>query len=215
MSDLFAEVDQALRQEKLSKTWEENKILIISFVIGTIALTGLISGYKNWKTQTESTQTNAAYALLESQEFPDNINPETLDLKPGLKAMVIAQAAGTYLEFEEPQKALELYSYIANNLKKAEKYSDLALIMTTRLQPDQSPIEALQPIIKDKSNIWRPEALIEAATYEASINNNYDQALTYLNRVKESRIIIPTLREKTEALIHIYTIKAAQEAKDS
>ena len=56
MTDLFAEVDEALRQERVAKLWQEYGRYLIGFIATLILLTALISAYKSW----EPAYTNAA-----------------------------------------------------------------------------------------------------------------------------------------------------------
>ena len=57
MTDIFEEVDDALRQEKLQKIWDEYKNTIIASIVILIASTGLTSGYKTWNHSRNANET--------------------------------------------------------------------------------------------------------------------------------------------------------------
>ncbi len=205
MTDIFKEVDEVMRQERLATLWAENKVFIISAIAGTILLTALISGYKSWDSNIQTKQTNIAFELLNAPDFPDNIKPDTINTRNNLKAMVLLQAAAAYLDANKTKEAKALYES-ASEIKGAGKYQNLSRLMKARLQ-DESPAETLEPILKDKNNLWRPQALLDLAAYEATQNNNYTQALNHIDAALNAPNTPASLRQKAQALQHVYTLK--------
>lgn len=210
MTDSFAEVQESLRQERLNKIWHDNKRYIIGAIVGTVLLTAIISGYKSWNHAVQAKQTNLVMSLLDAPTFPDNIVPENIKLRDGLKSMVLMQAAAAHLDNDNTDQATALYSYIADNVKGAPHEHDLATLMTARLNKDTVPQDTLKPILKKKNNIWRPQALIDNAAYEATINGDYDKALSDLEAVLKTKDLSKSLREKALAMQHVYTIQQTE-----
>jgi hypothetical protein len=46
MSDIFQEVDEIMKQERMEKFWKQNGAWIIAFIVLTILGTAAISGYQ-------------------------------------------------------------------------------------------------------------------------------------------------------------------------
>lgn len=214
MSDSFAEVQETLRQERMQKAWNTYKPYIIGAIVGTILLTAIFSGYKSWNHDLQAKQTNLVMELIDAKDFPNNINPADLKLRDGLKAMVLMQAAAAHKDNGNTDQAAELYAYIASTLKSAEHEHDLAILMTARLNQDAAPQDTLKPLLNKKSNIWRPQALIDSAAYEASINGDYDKALADLEAALKTKDLLKSIREKALAMQHVYTIKRAEQEQE-
>jgi len=212
MSDLFAEVDEIMRQERLTKIWQDNKTFIIGAIVGVILLTAVTSGYKSWNTSVQKKQTSIAFKLLNDADFPNNIDPETIKIRNSLKAMVILQAAAAQLEEGDADKALNLYQAAAA-IKSAPQYQGLSRLMASRMQ-DAPMTDSLRPLAKNKKNIWRPQALLEIAAHEATENSNYAAALDAINTLLKSKNLPQSMIQKAEALKHVYTIKSIEKTKE-
>ncbi|MGH1399019.1 MAG: hypothetical protein ACRBCT_07385 [Alphaproteobacteria bacterium] len=210
MSDLLTEVDEAMRQERLKKFWDENSALIIFFVAGTIIMTGVFSGYNAWKDKAQKAQTTALIETLEAADSPTNTS-DTKDLK-ALKAIAQLKAAASYIEDEKPEEALKLYESIANNKGAASHFRDLARLAQTRLSLSQETpdadalLETLAPILNGKSP-FKPQAQIEAAAIHAHLKNDSAAAKALLDEVLETPDLPPSLYKKAQSLNHIYTLK--------
>lgn len=68
MSDIFDEIDQALKQEKLEKWWKENGKMVLWFCFCLVFFTGVITFGKNWMEKTKAEQTGTLIQLVEKGE---------------------------------------------------------------------------------------------------------------------------------------------------
>ena len=84
MSDIFAEVDAFMRQERLAKIWHDNQAFILIVIIGSIVFTGALAGYRSWDASVQTAQTERAFELTEALNFPDNFEVAALE---SLRAM--------------------------------------------------------------------------------------------------------------------------------
>lgn len=110
MTDILAEVDAAMRQERMEKFWKENGKTLIFFVFATIIMTGVISGYRTWDANAKARDTEQLLLLTESKDFPDNIKDAKLDLRPGLRGIALVNGAQAYLSQKKDAEALALYT---------------------------------------------------------------------------------------------------------
>ncbi|MEZ5919380.1 MAG: hypothetical protein R3D66_05595 [Alphaproteobacteria bacterium] len=118
MADIFAEVDEAMRQERVEKFWKENGSLILTFVLLTILATAGFSGYRTWDAKIRATQTDALIGLLDDPAFPEKALEEgTLDLRPNLEGLALLNAAGTLAEQGKTEDALAAFSRASENGK--------------------------------------------------------------------------------------------------
>ena len=207
MSDLLAEVDEAMRQERLQKFWDENGTFIILFVILTIFSTGAFSAYRAWDNNTKISQTSELIALQEATNYPSNIIEADLDFRSSIRGIALLSAAGTFMEQEKPEEALKLYERLAGDTKIEDKFRHLGILMSARLNivKDEAPsnediLASLEPVINSKSP-WKPHAQIEAAILQADTNPK--KSLELLNAVSDTLDLPETLYERAEKLHHV------------
>ncbi len=217
MSDLFREVDDTLRQERVLKFWKENTPYILFFVIGTIVLTGGVSAYKSWQRRVNQEATSALIALEETPDYPDSaitaLESKATLVKPDFRALASFKAAQAFLLKKEPQKALVLYEALSKDPDISEDFRAPALLMFVRLQRDSgtdSPetlLAMMAPLWKDPQNIWAPHAHLEAALIQAHALKDFKKAREHLNHIQETKDLPETLYQKAQALDHLYALK--------
>lgn len=214
MSDLLAEVDEAMRQEKLAKFWHENATLIITFVVGTILMTAAFSGYYAWDDNVKETQTDTLITLVESPDYPSNIANADLDIRPDAKAIAKLGAADALLRRDKKQDAQKLYTEIAQDNKSPAEFQQLAAIMSVRLAladaenaPDADALlEMLKLAQKQNTPFW-PHANIEAASIHAHLKDDFETAKNLLSAITETPDLPPSLYERAQSLHHVYALK--------
>jgi len=206
MSDLLAEVDEAMRQERMEKFWHENKTYIIAFIALTILSTAAMSGYRSWDAKTKIKQTEEVIALQESADYPSNIIDAELKVRPSLRGITLLSAAGRFMEQDKPEEAAKLYARLAADTKIPAEFQDLGVLMDVRLKMDNDSAQnaellaALQPVLKSKS-AWKPHAQIDAALLEAT--QNPQKSLELLNAVSDTEGLPPSLYERAQKLHHV------------
>ena len=209
MSDLLAEVDEAMRQEKLEKFWHENKSLIITFIVATILSTAAISGYRTWDANTKAAQTAELIALQDASDYPSNIIDSDLEFRAPIRGIALLSAAGQFMEQDKPQEAQKLYARLAGDSKIPDQFRHLGILMNARLNQTTGKdlqtgdiLAALHPVLNGKSP-WKAHAQIDAAIIEAE--QNPQKALELLNAVADTPNLPQTLYERAQKLHHIYS----------
>ena len=206
MSDLLAEVDEAMRQERMEKFWHENKSYIIAFIVLTILSTAVMSGYRSWDANTKIKQTEQIIALQAAADYPTNIIDAELKLRPSLRGIALLSAAGTFMEQDKKEEAAKLYARLAADKKVPDEFQHLGILMDVRLQMDKEDVQnqellvALKPVLNGKS-AWKPHAQIDAALLESK--ENPQKALELLNAVADTANLPPSLYERAQKLHHV------------
>lgn len=222
MADVFAEVDEVMRQEKMAKFWHENKVFIIGFIAGTIILTGLVSGFRSWNYAVKVKQTNVVLDLIENPEFPKGFLADELNLRDNAEAVTLLLAANAHQSAGEKQQARALFDQLASNSGAHEDLRMLGLLMGVRLldmdekQQASSDVllEKLLPLLKDQNSPWHAYARMEAAVIERHMAGNFDAAQEHLNFIQDTQNIPETMRQKARALSALYRIEADKAIKD-
>lgn len=218
MADIYTEADEALKQERLARLWEEYGIYLIIFVVATILLTGALSMYKSWDRGVEEQQTADIIALQAASDYPANVLAlENPDFRPGLRAILYLNAAGMLVQDGKREDALTLYQRLSEDKAVDAEFRDLGTLMSVRLQQDDEAISAedllgkLEPIYSAKNALWGPHARLEAAVIEAHKNADLDAAIMQLDAIRDTEGLPESLYQKAEALSHLYSMQAAQQ----
>lgn len=162
MDDIFKEVDEELREERLTKIWKRIGPYVIGILSGTIIITSAVIGYREYdETQRQNWGVQFAEAMNLSEEgnWQESLDLfETLTEKTnlGYKTLSLFQAASLYARNGNKEKALEIYQSLENEALD-ENFRDLATLMLIYLQFDNADPEILEKRIEklaSKGNPW-------------------------------------------------------------
>lgn len=213
MADLLQEVDEMMRQERIEKFWHENRNYIIGVIVGTILLTGIISGYRSWNNSVKEHQTATLVTMQEATDYPQNVlDAKKLNLRGGLRGIAFLQAAGAFMEQEKEDEALKLYQRTANDKGIPADFRYLGALMAAQLQIDKEDtdlealLKTLAPALNDNKSPWQNHARIQAALVCAKLKK-YDQALPLLNAVQDTQGLPETLTKRAADLARLYTLE--------
>lgn len=220
MSDLLAEVDEAMRYERVEQFWKENGRFIIFLIIAVIVATASVSAYRAWDKNVKAEQTKQIFVLMEDASFPENLLNAELKLRPSLKAMILMQGGEKFALQNNPEKAIILYEKVANDQSIESDFRQLSTLMSLRLKMAQeSPngaelITQAETIINDKNSPWKHHAMLDAALVAGDVQSDYAQAVIFLNEILDTANIPETLRTRARALHHVYTLKNNENKND-
>ena len=211
MADIFTEVDEALKQEKLEKLWNQYGGLFISFLVAIILATAANAGYKSWNTSKNAAQTASLLEVVDNNKHSgDDISAIAPDLRNKLRGLASIRAAGLHLEKGEIESAKEIYNAIENDKNIDTSLSQLASYMSLNLDNDLSTddkLSKLDNIISNQENPWRYHARLDAALIEANKTNNYTKARAHLAEILRGENIAQSLKQKSQSLDIIYALK--------
>lgn len=162
MDDIFKEVDEELREERLTKIWKRIGPYVIGILSGTIIITSAVIGYREYdETQRQNWGVQFAEAMNLSeegnwQESLDLFDTLTEKTNLGYKTLSLFQAASLYARNGNKEKALEIYQSLESEALD-ENFQDLATLMLIYLQFDNADPEILEKRIEklaSKGNPW-------------------------------------------------------------
>ena len=162
MDDIFKEVDEELREERLTKIWKRIGPYVVGILSGAIIITSAVIGYREYdETQRQNWGVQFAEAMNLSEEgnWQESLDLfETLTEKTnlGYKTLSLFQAASLYAKNDNKEKALEIYQSLESEALD-ENFRDLATLMLIYLQFDNADPEILEKRIEklaSKGNPW-------------------------------------------------------------
>lgn len=217
MADVFAELDEVMRQERMERFWKENKNTLITCVIATIILTAAISGYRSWNTHVQTTQTDKLIEALDSQKPADGLLAISDDLRPGLRGIALLNAGRALLADGKRDEAIKAYQQAAEDRMIPSDLRDLAVLMDVQLSPQTAEnkdalLKKLEGVYSDSKSPWQYHARLEAASILAHTGNDYTAALEQLKIISDAENLPPSLKAKALALTQVYALEAPAKA---
>jgi len=213
MTDIFEEVDEALKKEKFEKIWEEYKTTIIACIAILIVGTGAGSAYHGWNNARNGTETAKLLNALD-QDSPDQALIEaTTKTRKNHKAIGLLNAASLLKEEGRGDEATKIYAELIETRSAPKALRDLARILYSQSGGGDA-LAYLKPLLADKKSPWQWHAKIEAAVSEAN-KKNYSEALNYLKGFEGQNNLPVSLKQRGDALRHVYTIKNKQNTSNN
>ncbi len=225
MADVFAEVDEALKQERLEKLWADHGKWFIAAIVAIILGTAANSAYRSWNESAQIKQTSVLLEALESEDMPAALTQAGENVRPGLRGIALLTAAGALISEEKPGEALALYEKAANDSAIPAELRDLAILMSVRLGTAQEGaqenkkekqaefLSKLQSVSSNTKSPWRFHAHLESAVILAHFSQDYKAAQAQLDIILAEQQLPETLSNKASALQHIYALRDLENAK--
>lgn len=219
MSDIFAEVDEVMKQERLEKIWAQYGNLILTFIIGTIVLTGAVSGYRSWDNSVKEKQTEVLSTVLAAENFPDNVDVTALELTGDVRAVALMTAGSQALNGETPDaaRAAVFYKAVADDASISAEFRGLASLMVARLSGEEvgDAVPLYEAIYNNEKSLWRYHAALDLAALYAHEKGDLVKAREYLAVIigAPAQTVPPSLVRRAESLDHVYAVRQSQSAK--
>jgi hypothetical protein len=168
MSEFIQEVEEDLRRKELEKFWKENGSMIISFMILAVVLTAAMTWWRQHTYEHNLRETSQLIQVVKDADV-DKILAFAGTADKDHAVIARFDAAVVYAKRNEGDKAVAIYSEIANTSGIDSAYRDLAKLLgaAQRLNTaDPAALHAeLSPLIQP-GNTWRFSALeLEALLY--------------------------------------------------
>lgn len=161
MTDVFEEIAEDLRREKLNQFWKENGSWIVGGILLAVVMTGALSFWRQWEYTRDA---KATAELTRVAALSDNAALETFAKDAPADQAMMARfiAASSYLSHGQKDKAIAAYDAIASATGTDKTYRHLAKIYSISLRADGGDAAALRkelaPLLSGKA-VWRYSAL--------------------------------------------------------
>lgn len=216
MVDIFDEVNDEIRQEKLAQFWKENGRFIILCAIAVVLAVGGKSWWAHYQQDRDISRTSQLVSALNQDD------PALLDrfaAESGGDHQLIARllAAGLTAEnatsADETRQAVDTWRNIAADRGQPRAYRDLAMLLAIGQAADLDDADLdrlltdLEPLTA-RERTYRASALELMAHLEAS-RGQYDQAIAHIDSLLNDteRRIPPSLQSRAETLKQYYSLQ--------
>ncbi len=212
MSDIFREVDEAMQQDKWLAIWKEYGSTIITAILILILSTAGLTAYRSWDSSRDAAETQKLLAAIESENPQGALTEAVKDTRKDHAAIGKMVAASLLVDEGKSAEAGEIYKDIATTKSAPKNLRNLSRILYAQQameQEGETDIDILKPLLADDKSPWIWHARLLAASHAAHQKNDYAEALKYLKDFKDAKTIPTSLKQRGEALAHIYGLKLA------
>ncbi|MCB9963594.1 MAG: hypothetical protein H6855_00985 [Rhodospirillales bacterium] len=204
MNDIFRDVDEALKQEKVAQFWQKHGTFVIILVILLVLGTGLYSGYKSWM-KTDQEHKTARLLEITKETAPDfdtllaNLNPDQKAVGLLLETQRLLEEDGREVEAFDTLQTLAADSSADQTLRGLAAYYARNLIIDGKITT--TPLSAIQG---PAGSIWDGYYQLQDATYQGAVEKNYKEAISLLDKILEAYPQDMVLKEQAAQLKYVY-----------
>lgn len=166
MTEIFREIDEELRLEKLQRVWRRYGVLIIALIVGVVAGTAAYVVWKNYRESQELDRGRAFAAALDQAAKADDAATAAAfaglaEGDDGYAALARLQQAAAEQRAGNAATAIAIYGDLAADASLETQYRDLAVILlalNTVDAADPDELTARLAPLTAPDNPWRYSA---------------------------------------------------------
>jgi len=207
LADIFHEVDEEVRRERLQKLWERYSIYIIALAVLVVAGIGAWRGYEWWlgkQAMAAGAQFEQALTLGEQgkhAEAEQAFAKIAADAPKGYRVLARFRAAAELAQ-DKPAEAVKAYDQIAADGSLGQTLQDLATLRAGMLLVDTAPLADME---KRLTPLTEPARSFRASAREllalsAWHNKDVTAAKTYLDMIAADAETPAGVRARAEVL---------------
>ncbi len=207
MADIFNEVDEEVRRDRLKKLWERYSLYIIALIVLLVAGVGAWRGYEYWMAQKvaqASAQFEEAAALGEQGKHAEAevaFDKIAADAPSGYRTLAKLRVAAE-LSQRDPKAAVAAYDALAADRSLDATLRDLATLRAGLLLVDTAPLsdmrQRLEPLA-EPNRAFRHTAR-ELLALSAWRNNDTGAARRYIDMVSGDAATPASTRSRIDVL---------------
>jgi hypothetical protein len=207
LTDIFHEVDEEVRRERLQKLWERYSIYIITLAVLVVAGIGAWRGYEWWLAK-QAAEAGARFeqALTLSEqgkhaEAEQAFSKIATDAPAGYRVLARLRAAAELAQ-TSPADAVKVYDQIDADPSLSQTLRDLAALRAGILLVDTAPLADMR---KRLDQLTEPGRSFRASAREllalsAWRNHDADAARKYIDMITADPETPPGARARAEVL---------------
>lgn len=207
MSDIFHEVDEEVRRERLQKLWERYSIFIIGAAVLIVVGIGAWRGYEYWegkKAAAAGASFEAAAALSEAgkhSEAEADFAKVAANAPAGYRTLARLRAANELAQ-QNPKDAVKAYDAITADNSVGQSMQDVAAIHAGMLLVDTASLAEMKRRLDPLAEPGRPfrATARELLAFSAWHNGDAAAARKYIDMVTGDTDSPPGTRQRVEML---------------
>ncbi len=207
MADIFHEVDEEVRRERLQKLWERYSIYIIALAVLIVAAIGAWRGYDYWQAKKAAAAGAAFESALGLSEAGKHAEAEAAFAKIAAEApagyRILARLrAAAELAQTKPAEAVKAYDELAADASLGTTLQDLAAVRSGMLMVDSASLADMRrrlDSVAEPGHTFRHSAR-ELLALSAWRNHDFTAARRYIDMIAADGETPPGTRARADVL---------------
>ena len=203
MADIFDEIDQELKRDRMQEIWARYGKYLMGVVAAVVLGVGATQGLAAWKRSQAANSADIYTQALSARNTVRALEKGLDDLSGGYRILARFQIAAGKAADGKLNDAESDYREIAEDSSVPRLYREGALLMSVMNAPKGASTRELKARIApvaDGSGPWRPLALELRAALDLAAGNNA-AALDTLETIIELPEVPDELRQRAQGLI--------------
>ncbi len=208
MSDIFNEVDEEVRREKLKQLWDRHQGLIIGGAILLVVLVGGWRGYQWWDTKRAAEAGSAFQSAMTLSTEGKHAEAEAAFAKVaekgagGYRDMARLQAAGVTAQ-RDPKAAVAAYYALIADTRMTQTLRDLASVRSGFLLVDTASYDDMRQRLEPVAAADRPfrNSARELLALSALRSGDAAAARKWFDMIVADAAAPPGLRQRIQMLM--------------
>ena len=207
MADIFHEVDEEVRRERLQKLWDRYGIYASALAVLIVAGIGAWRGYEWWQAKKAAAAGAAFESALSLSEEGTHAEADAAFAKVAAEApagyRILARLrAAAELAHVKPADAVKAYDELAADNSLGATLQDLAAVRAGMLMVDSAPLSDIQRHLDPVSEPGRTfrHSARELLALSAWRNHDFTAARRYIDMIATDAESPPGTRARAEVL---------------
>ncbi len=203
MADIFDEIEEELKQDRLNSLWTKYGSYLIGFAVAIVAVVAGYQAYSSWQKNTIEAAADSYHQALQSDEVAVALGDIRADLSAGYHMLAGFRQAEMLAKDGKIADAEQAYLALSTDSTIDSLYQDIALllsVMTVAQTADTDVLrQRLDPIMAS-ANVLQGLALELAASLDIR-DNDIASARAKLEQIGQLTDISGNLRMRAEQLL--------------
>jgi hypothetical protein len=207
VADIFHEVDEEVRRERLQKLWDRYSIYVIALAVLIVAGIGAWRGYEWWQAKKAAAAGAAFESALSLSEAGKHTEAEAAFAKIAAEApagyRILARLrAAAELAQVKPTDAVKAYDELAADHSLGATLQDLAAVRAGMLMVDSAPLSDMRRRLDPVSEPGRTfrHSARELLALSAWRNHDFTAARRYIDMIATDGETPPGTRARADVL---------------
>jgi len=207
VADIFHEVDEEVRRERLQKLWDRYSIYIIALAVLIVAAIGAWQAYQWWEAKKAAVAGAAFESALSLSEAGKHAEAEAAFAKVAAEApagyrMLARLRAAAELAQTKRADAVKAYDELAADTSLGATLQDLAAVRAGMLMVDSAPLSDMRRRLDPVSEPGRTfrHSARELLALSAWRNHDFTAARRYIDMIATDAETPPGTRARADVL---------------
>ena len=209
MADIFDEIEEDLRRDRMALLWQRYGNYILGFAILIIVGVAGNQGYDYWKNSRAQSAGDMFFEAVIAENSLDAMSAVSKELPKGYEMLSRFRIAALFSEEGKQAEAEKSYLLLSEDPSIDSFYQQIALLLSVMNAPETSSKEELINRISSLAEFAGP---LQGLALETSSGlylelNQPGKALSFLKRASELTDIPPDLRQRISQSLLILDFK--------